>query len=166
MPSSPSVRRLDRCRAARRGAVLVCAVLLAGCAGVAAPPSNATLRAQVAETERAFARTMAARDLAAFGRFVADEAVFFSGPAPLRGRAQVLAFWARFFSAPTAPFSWEPKDVEVLDSGTLALSSGPVHGPDGKPIATFTSVWRLEGGSWRIILDKGEGACDCAPPKP
>lgn len=25
-----------------------------------------------------------------------------------------------------APFSWEPAQVEVLDSGTLALSSGPV----------------------------------------
>ena len=76
--------------------------------------------------ERAFARTMADRDLAAFASFLSDEAVFFSGPTPLRGKAQVLAFWSRFYSGQAALFSWEPDEVEVLDSGTLAHSSGPV----------------------------------------
>ena len=55
--------------------------------------------------------------------------------------------------------------MEVLDSGTLALSSGPVHDPQGKLAATFTSIWRLEApGIWRIIFDKGNEVCDC--PKP
>jgi ketosteroid isomerase-like protein len=51
----------------------------------------------------------------------------------------------------------------VLDSGGLALSSGPVHDPAGKRIGTFNSVWKREGkGRWRIVLDNGCPACDCA----
>ena len=31
-------------------------------------------------------------------------------------------------------------------------------------VATFTSVWRLEApGTWRIVFDKGNDVCDCAP---
>jgi len=71
--------------------------------------------------------------------------------------------WKRFFDKPEAPFSWKPEQVEVLDSGTLASSSGPVYDPSGKQIATFSSVWRLEApGVWRIIFDKGNDVCDCA----
>ena len=74
-------------------------------------------------------------------------------------------FWKRFYEGPTAPFSWQPETVEVLDSGDLALSSGPVRDPQGKLVATFTSIWRLEApGTWRIIFDKGNDVCDC--PKP
>ena len=139
--------------------------LLASCATapIAAPQNAAALREQVFATERAFARTMAERDFAAFTSFVSEEAVFFTGPTPLRGKAQVAAGWKRFFEKKEAPFRWEPAEVEVLDSGSLALSSGPVHDPAGKQIATFTSVWRQEApGVWRIVLDKGDAACDCA----
>jgi ketosteroid isomerase-like protein len=130
---------------------------------VAAPLADkALLTQQVTDTERAFAKTMAERDLAAFSSFVADEAVFFDGAAALRGKAAVVATWRPLFAAPAAPFSWAPEQVEVLPSGTLALSSGPVFAPSGKKVASFTSIWRLDApGVWRIIFDKG---CDCPPP--
>lgn len=116
-----------------------------------------TARAQVEATERAFAQSMADRDPAAFKAFLASEAVFFSGPEPLRGADAVAGYWQRFFESPQAPFSWAPDQVVVLESGTLALSTGPVHDPEGKPIARFVSVWRQEGpGIWRIVLDRGE----------
>ena len=125
-----------------------------------APTPLEQLENQVAERERAFARTMADRDLAAFTSFLSRDAVFFSGPEPLRGPDQVTAWWARYFQGEQPPFSWEPAQVEVLDSGTLALITGPVHGPSGEVIGTFNSVWRLEEpGVWRIIFDKGEKAC-------
>jgi ketosteroid isomerase-like protein len=147
----------------------VCCILaLLGCAGTPAPASravdNAALREQVFATERAFAKTMADRDFAAFTSFLSEEAVFLSVPTPLRGKAEVAARWTRFFAAKEAPFSWDPAQVEVLDSGTLALSTGPVRDPSGKQFGTFTSVWRLEApGTWRIVLDKGEDYCDCKP---
>lgn len=124
---------------------------------------NAELKEQVRQTEAAFAKTMADRDHAAFRKFLATEAVFISGGNPTRGADAVAARWKRFFEGPNAPFSWSPEFVEVLDSGTLALSSGPVRDPSGKRTGTFNSVWRREaGGQWKIVLDNGCPACDCA----
>ena len=118
------------------------------------------LRQQVDEVERAFAQTMADRDHEAFKSFLSDETVFFSGPLVLRGSAEVAARWQAFFEGPDAPFSWEPEMVEVLDSGTLALSTGPVRAPDGTLVSTFTSIWRQEEpGVWRIVFDKGNPVC-------
>ena len=117
--------------------------------------STAELAAQVRESERAFARTMAQRDLAAFGAYVADEALFF-GRTTLRGKGAVVEAWKRFFDGPTAPFSWEPETAEVLESGTLGITSGPVFDPQGKRVGTFMTIWRREAdGHWRVIFDKG-----------
>ena len=127
--------------------------------------SPVDLQQQVANTERAFAKSMADRDHAAFASFLSDEAIFFSGPKVLRGKQQVAAAWKRFYEGPTAPFSWQPEQVEVLPSGQLALSSGPVRDAQGQLIATFSSIWRLEApGVWRIVFDKGDDVCD--GPKP
>ncbi len=139
--------------------------LLAGCAGSPANPGAAELRKQVAATERAFARTMADRDHAAFTALLSEEAVFVSEPKTLRGKEEVAAAWKRFFDAPRAPFSWSSGQVEVLDSGTLALSTGPVYDSEGRTVATFTSIWRQEApGVWRIVFDQGNDACDCVRP--
>jgi ketosteroid isomerase-like protein len=118
------------------------------------------LRQQVEDTERAFAQTMAERDHDAFMAFLSEETVFFSGDAPLRGSQRVAETWKPYFDGPDAPFSWEPELVVVLDSGTLALSSGPVRNPSGQRVATFNSIWRLEpSGQWRIVFDKGSADC-------
>jgi ketosteroid isomerase-like protein len=140
-------------------------LLLGACASASsappAPTDNAELKQQVVETERAFAKTMADRDHAAFGRFISEEAVFFSQSGVLRGRQRVIEAWKPLYEKPAAPFSWEPEKVEVLDSGTLALSSGPVRDPKGRVFATFSSIWRLESpGVWKIIFDKGNEVCD------
>jgi ketosteroid isomerase-like protein len=104
---------------------------------------------------------MADRDLKAFGTYVSSETIFFGGKGPIRGRDKVVEVWTRFYEGPAAPFSWEPETVEVLDSGTLALSSGPVHDPDGKLVNRFSSIWRLEkDGKWRVIFDKGCPVCE------
>ena len=124
---------------------------------------SSVLKRQVADAERAFARTMAERDHKAFRSFLSHETVFFSGPKPLHGADQVAEWWQRYYSAPEAPFSWEPDEVEVLESGRLAITSGPVRDPKGAVFARFTSVWRLEDGKWRVIFDKGNPVC---PPKP
>ena len=142
-----------------RAFAALAAAALAGCATPAAV-DRAALERQVADVERAFAKTMADRDHAAFTRFLSEEAVFFSGPAPLRGKAAVAAHWKRFFERPAAPFSWAPDAVQVLASGMLAWSTGPVHDATGACIGRFNSVWRQEApGVWRVVFDKGE-ACE------
>ena len=105
---------------------------------------------------------MADRDHAAFASFLADEAIFVGPGRVLRGAKQVAAGWKRFYEGAQAPFSWEPDQVQVLDSGALALSTGPVRDPSGKRVGTFNSVWRREaGGKWKIVLDNGCPPCEC-----
>ena len=124
--------------------------------------TNAELKEQVRKTEAAFAKTLADRDAAAFATFLADETIFMSNGVATRGAKQVAERWKKFFDGPQPPFSWAPEFVEVLDSGTLAMSSGPVLAPDGKRIGTFNSVWRRDNGKWKIVLDNGCPACNCA----
>ncbi|MBI3369608.1 MAG: nuclear transport factor 2 family protein [Burkholderiales bacterium] len=117
---------------------------------------NAELTKQVADTERAFAKSMADRDHAAFVKHLSEDTVFFNGTQALRGKAAVAAAWKALYDGAKAPFSWEPDQVEVLNDGTLAISSGPVRDPDGKRVSRFTSIWRQEApGVWRIVFDKG-----------
>ena len=144
-----------------------CIIALMTAAVTAQEIDLAPLQQQVEDTERAFARTMADRDFSAFTSFLSEEATFFAGETPLRGKQAVADAWKPFFQEPEAPFSWEPKTVVVLDSGTLALSSGPVRDPAGKQVATFNSIWRLDpGGQWHIVFDKGSNACNCPAPAP
>ena len=129
------------------------ALLFSG--GVMAQPDLPALQRQVEATERAFARSMAERDHAAFARFLSEQAVFWS-PDVTRGKAAVAAAWKRFYEGPKAPFSWEPDDVQVLADGTLAHSTGPVRNPEGKVVSRFSSIWRQESpGVWRIVFDRG-----------
>jgi ketosteroid isomerase-like protein len=119
------------------------------------------LAQQVRVAENGFAKSMADRDLTAFASFIGADAVFF-GDGALRGRDAVVAGWKAFFERPAAPFSWSSESVEVLDSGTLAHSSGPVLDPKGNRIGTFNSIWRREpDGSWKVVFDKGCDACRC-----
>lgn len=146
--------------------VALCLVLtaaLGGCTTTTSNPDREQLVAQVRAAEIAFAKTMADRDRAAFLTFVAEDAVFLGGSSPLRGRAAVGEGWKRFYSEPKPPFSWKPELVEVIGSGKLALSTGPVSDPDGKVVARYYSTWRLDpDGHWRVVLDNGYDVCDCS----
>jgi ketosteroid isomerase-like protein len=142
------------------GALALLLMATALCAGAAEDGSgDQALDEELRAVETAFARTMADRDLEAFASFLAEEAVFFGARGVLRGKAEVSAAWARFFDGPEAPFSWAPEQVEVLDSGRLGFSTGPVFDPAGNRVGTFNSVWRLEGGEWRIVFDRGCPPC-------
>jgi len=144
-----------------RRRLLALALLVPAAGRVSAVPDVGPLQRQVADAERSFARSMAERDHAAFTSWLSEQAVFFAGAQVLRGKAAVAAGWKSYFDAPTAPFGWEPDQVEVLADGSLALSTGPVRNPAGQVIARFNSIWRQEApGIWRVVFDKGQ------PPDP
>jgi ketosteroid isomerase-like protein len=158
MHSARALAPSRRFRPAAAAVVLTAMWAMPFHAASAAPESP---QDQVFAAERAFAKSMADRDLSAFSTSIADEAIFFTRAAPLHGKSEVVASWSRFFEGARAPFSWEPDRVEVLPSGTLALSTGLVRDPDGKVIGRFNSVWRQEApGVWRVVFDKG------SPPEP
>lgn len=145
---------------ASRAAAAACLVAVSGLAP-AQPGTPQAGQSEVFAAERAFARSMAERDFAAFGRHVAGDAVFFGQGTVQRGREAVLAAWRPFFEGALPPFSWEPDQVEVLGTGVLALSTGPVRNPAGQVVARFNSIWRREAdGRWLVVFDKG------SPPDP
>jgi ketosteroid isomerase-like protein len=143
-----------------RGITTVAAVTLAFAAAAAAQ-SNADLKEQVRATETAFAKTMADRDFAAFSKFLAEDTVFFGrADVPLRGSTAVATAWKRYYEGAAVPFAWAPEAVEVLESGDLGFSSGPVLDPAGDRVGTFNSVWRRQpDGRWLIVFDKGCPPC-------
>jgi ketosteroid isomerase-like protein len=133
--------------------------LLATTATAALAQQRSALAQQVFAAESSFAASMANRDTAAFAALVAPDAIFFGGRQASHGKREVLAAWAGFFVGPSAPFSWRPVSIEVLESGSLAHSSGPVFDATGKQVSTFNSIWRKEpDGRWRVVFDKG---CNC-----
>jgi len=126
-----------------------------------AADTHQALIEQVRKSEIAFAQTMADRDLTAFGSFLADDAIFF-GDKVTHGKAAVMQAWKGFYAGKAAPFSWHPDTVEVLESGKLALSSGPVLNEKGEAIGEFNSVWQREAsGEWKVVFDKGCRVCRC-----
>jgi len=145
-----------RRRAGASSVTALLAPLLTTAVGGADVAAQADATRQVEAREIAFAKTMADRDMNAFLTFVAPEAIFFNGSEPLRGRESIASAWAPFFEGPAAPFSWHPDLVEVLDSGQLALTSGPVRDPSGAVVGRFNSIWRRESdGRWLVVFDKG-----------
>jgi hypothetical protein len=146
--------------------LLLAAALLAGCAtsgqshgGRSYSKRETSAHDEVVATERAFAKTMADRDFKGFSGFLSSEAIFFTGSAVEHGAAEIEATWKPYYAGPTAPFSWLPDNVQVLPSGKLALSTGPVY-VQGKEVGRFNSIWRLEGAhTWHIVFDKGEAVC-------
>ena len=126
-------------------------------AGAGLSQSRQEKQARVADAERRFAATMALRDARAFASFVSEEAVFVGddeGKRVFRGRRAVAEAWKGYFDGPAAPFSWEPETVEVLDSGKLALSTGPVRNPQGERIggSRRSGDWSpADSGAWCSI---------------
>jgi ketosteroid isomerase-like protein len=101
--------------------------MLPGSASMTPHPPGTDLQRQVADTERAFAKTMADRDHAAFASFLSDETIFFSGAKALRGKQQVADAWKRFYDGADPPFSWEPEVVRGAGFGNLGFD-GPGAG--------------------------------------
>jgi len=131
-------------------------------AGEAGAQTGRSLADVVRDRERAFADAMAKRDFAAFASFLSREAIFFDGNAAAKGRDAVLEAWKPLFDGPTAPFAWTPDLVEVTESGTMAITSGPVLDAKGRRTSRFNSIWRLEpDGQWRVLFDRGCPAARC-----
>jgi ketosteroid isomerase-like protein len=146
-----------------RRTLLITALGAPGARGAQGARGTASLRDAVRDAEQRFAATMARRDFGGFPTYISEEAIFLGSECNrqvLRGRTAIVAAWKAFFDGPTAPFAWAPDFTEVLDSGGLALSSGPVKNPAGELTGRFNSIWRLESdGRWRVVFDQGSPLC-------
>ena len=120
--------------------------------------------------EIGFSRAAERQDLPAFRSFIDADARFASNSV-LRGVDDIASAWTVFFDEGGPTIKWRPQIVEVLKSGTLALSRGPyrVRTPAGdgtivEQWGTFNSVWRLNpDGEWRVVFDAGSPAAKPPP---
>ena len=128
---------------------LALSLTLAGC-GTTRPVDRAALERQVADTEHAFAKTMADRDHAAFGSFLSEETVFFSGPKPLRGKAAVAGYWKRFYEKPAAPASSTPRGcAPCVPTSTRRRSRG---------CSTTSDAWQCSAASATAVTRRSRAA--------
>ena len=80
-----------------------------------------------------------------------------------RGPEEVAEGWANFFKPDGPLIRWRPMIVELVASGTLAISRGPYRltrlNEDGEAVhtwGTFNSTWRLDQqGEWHVLFDAG-----------
>ena len=115
--------------------------------------------------EIGFSQSAEKQDIDAFRSFIDGDARFV-GSEVLRGVDEVVKGWSVFFTPKGPTIKWRPQIVEVLESGTLALSRGPYEttsiDADGNSVetwGTFNSVWRLnDNGEWRVVFDAGSPA--------
>jgi len=135
--------------------------------GIAVGDDLADARETLREAETGFAKSAAEKNLDRFRSYIAEDAIFLGGSGAMRGRDAVVDGWSVFFAEDAVPIEWEPRDVEVQDSGKLGMTRGPYWiirmNPDGgreRIQGTFTSVWRREeDGSWKVIFDGGSPPC-------
>lgn len=113
---------------------------LSACAVRSGRADLSQLTRDLRAAETGFAETMAKRDLNAFASFLENDAVFINGGKPLRAKAAIVEHWQRFYAKPEPPFAWKPEIVEVLDTGDLGYSEGPVSLPNGTVPSRYFSA--------------------------
>lgn len=121
------------------------------------PPDGRTLR----EADQAFDRALAARDPAAFGELVAEDACFAGGGELLRGRAAVLKDWGPFFQPDGPRLTWAPELAELARSGDLGYTVGHYRfeardaaGATTTREGRYVTVWRSgPDGAFRAAAD-------------
>lgn len=92
----------------------------------------------------------------AFRAFAADDAVMF---VPRETNAQDFLDG---LEDPAIAVMWWPAESYISCDGTIAVNSGPWVRPRSR--GYFTTVWqRQEDGSWRWLLDHGDGLADPHP---
>ncbi|HET9795032.1 MAG TPA: nuclear transport factor 2 family protein [Thermoanaerobaculia bacterium] len=139
-------------------------------AAIAAAPARMPTKAavEIAEQERAFARTCREKGMrAAFSEYFAPDAIDFEpGPVPAA---------ASLGKNPdgSAPFTldWEPVVADASFAGDLGWDTGPYVVTDRseakKPpqYGWFFSVWRRQpGGRWKVAMDVGTRSPESSGP--
>ncbi|MEE4454782.1 hypothetical protein [Novosphingobium resinovorum] len=95
----------------------------------------------------------------AFAKFADDEALMF---VPQEVQAQI---WLKRQEDPAAPVQWEPHQVWMSCDGTLGVTKGAWHKPDGT-VGWYTTIWkRQKKGEYRWVLDHGD-TLPSAPQEP
>jgi ketosteroid isomerase-like protein len=128
----------------------------------AQPDTRAADEQAIRETDMAWAKVGAAKDLERVLAFFTDEASEFPPNAPIAtGKEARRKVWSEYFATPGFAFSWQPTKVEVSRGGDLGYSMGTyeltTHDPTGKPVTDrgkYVTVWKKQAdGTWKVVAD-------------
>ena len=111
--------------------------------------------------DRAFARLSVEKSYdQAFIAYLAEDGQTFTGPAPIKNKADAV----RRSHDPKAPhtdprlkISWVPDTGGVSADGTLGWTEGHFHrvGPGVDATGHYVTVWVRENGAWKVRADIG-----------
>jgi ketosteroid isomerase-like protein len=116
----------------------------------------------VVDTERAFARTSAAKGTrSAFLDFIAEDGILFR-PAAVNGKKWLLEHPSSTSSDKRPLLAWQPVFADISLAGDLGFTLGPWEFKqdikDAKPVAYghFATVWKKQADdSWKFVIDHG-----------
>jgi hypothetical protein len=126
---------------------------------MAQQPDSSSALFSMREAEWNFARqsAMYGRN-AAFVNNFAEQSVMFTDKWITNARQ----FWKERKAAPVI-LKWEPEYMDIAGSRDFGVSTGPWESqefrPGTAPTSTgyFLTVWEIQSGSWKVVLDAGAG---------
>lgn len=142
--------------------VIVAAALVAAVLGVPIVHAQTADERAIRETDLAWAKAGAAKDLEATMSFLADDATEMPPNAPAAtGKAALRKVWGDMFKTPGFAMSWQPTKVEAARSGEIGYSIGTyqqtVHDKAGKPVTDrgkYVTIWKKQpDGKWKAVID-------------
>jgi ketosteroid isomerase-like protein len=146
---------------------LVAAVLAAACASPPPPPPAPDLAAAergVRAADSAWLAAAAARNPAAEAAvFAANGAAYRDLAEPVVGPAAYQEFMTRYYADnPKSTSSWTTSAITVAAAGDMAVQTGMYTTAgmgakgDRDERGHFVTIWKADGGQWRVVLDIGQ----------
>jgi hypothetical protein len=136
-------------------AIAVVALAMAATSTLASP------REDLLAADRAFARMSLEKGYdEAYLAFLAKDGQTFTGPTPIRNRADAMSRFADpkgVHSDPRIKITWVPDTGGVSADGTLGWTEGRGHhkGPGVDTTDHYMTVWVKENGAWKVRADMG-----------
>jgi len=138
-------------------------LVLAVASACAAPAPVVDLAAEaqaVRQRDMDFAKAATAGDMTAIATFYASDARFMLDNEPAAvGADAVRSAFSAMLATPGFGISWEPDDVQVSQSGDMAVSTGhytmKMQGPEGpaEDRGKYLTVWKKVDGTWLVTHD-------------
>jgi len=121
---------------------------------------NTELKVEILETDRAFSALSQSKGLRnAFMDFIDNDAVLLRpNSLPLAG-GQAMDLIIRSNDS-LSVLTWEPKKVEISNSGDLGYTYGVYSRKPGNEdtvyFGTYVTIWKRQpGGKWKFVLQSG-----------
>ena len=117
----------------------------------------AALEKQLRDADLEFAKQTAARRLEGWMDFFADNASIIHDGATVTGKQALRAYYEPVFANKDFNLSWTPTHAEAANDGTLGYTYGDYEAKTASGVSRgiYATVWRREGGRWKVVLDMG-----------